>query len=219
MDNLMCSGIYSISHTDGRLYIGSAVCFKKRFAVHRCLLDKDKHHNIKLQRSWNKYGSGQFSFNILEVVDINDLIKKEQYYIDLYESVSKGFNLNPKAGNTLGMKHTEEAKRKMSEAATGRTPSIETRKKMSDALRKRKGEKRPLETCRKISEKAKGRKVSMETRKRMSDSSRGRKFTKEHAAKISAALKGREFSIETRSKISEKAKARTVNRDKSGRFA
>ena len=82
-----------------------------------------------------------FSFIIIELVNPTDLIKREQYYIDLYNVCDrkKGYNLAPTAGNTLGFKFTEESKEKMSIKKKGKCSrknyitSEETKRKISEA--------------------------------------------------------------------------------------
>jgi group I intron endonuclease len=70
-------------------------------------------------------------------------------------SVSISGDKNP----FFGKRHTEESRRKMSEALTGRYPSVETLQKRSAAL---KGKKRTEDTKKRMSEAAKKRGVSAE---------------------------------------------------------
>ena len=217
------SGIYKIER-NGKVYIGSAVNIKGRWAVHVCLLKANKHHSIKLQRAWNKYGGDGFTFSVIEVVeDVESLVSREQHYIDLHNSAAIGFNVSPTAGSCLGRKLSDESKRKIAEKAIGRKASDETRRKMSIALRRRKGERRPEETRRRIAERAMGRVVSEETRRKMSEAMKGVERHPEHAAKIAAANKARagiKASDEARQKMSIAAKNRVDRslRGKDGRF-
>lgn len=81
----MKSGIYVIEIC-GIYYIGSAIDFEKRFKRHIRELSSNTHHNIILQRSFNKYGITNLKTIILEQVDYTKelILEKEQYYIDLY---------------------------------------------------------------------------------------------------------------------------------------
>lgn len=113
----MESGIYIIENIiDNKKYIGSAKNFKKRWYVHKSTLNNNCHDNLYLQNAWNKYGANNFIFSILEEIEPEKLIEKEQYYIDLYNVCDrdKGYNLSPTAGNTLGFKFSEESKLNMS---------------------------------------------------------------------------------------------------------
>ena len=70
-----------------------------------------------------------------------------------------------------GCQHTEEAKRKMSEAHLGRKLSEETKRKMSLA---NKGKVIPTEQRRRMSESHRGHPVSVETRRKMRENHRCR---------------------------------------------
>ena len=101
-------GIYQIKLNDGRAYIGSAVDFARRFKEHRRRLRRGTHHNIALQRAWNKYGEDAFSFEVRQVVDLpENLISVEQAHLDAAKPV---FNIAKVAGSVLGLKHSAEAK-------------------------------------------------------------------------------------------------------------
>ena len=142
------SGIYRIiNKINGKGYTGSAVDLEDRWACHKSLLLRGKHHSKHLQRAWNKDGKDSFEFIMIEqIFDVNLLIEREQYWIDFYKSYDQkfGYNMLPKAGSRLGSKHTEETKKKMRNrviseeqkerlrlARLGTKLSKETRKKMS----------------------------------------------------------------------------------------
>ena len=108
----------------------------------------------KLQKAWDQYGPGQFSFEMLEeVTNPDDMGGREQHYIDNFRSVTDGMNTLPTAGSFKGYTPDAEARRKIGEASRNRSPealakmrlaklgkkrgspSPETRQKMSAALR------------------------------------------------------------------------------------
>jgi group I intron endonuclease len=75
----------------------------------------------------------------------NLLLKREQYYIDL---LIKEYNILKRAGSSLGYKHTEETRAKISSSITGekhpmfgKQHSEETRTKMSSL---KVGEQNPM---------------------------------------------------------------------------
>lgn len=78
-----------------------------------------------------------------------------------------------------GTHHSEEHRKKISEANKGRVFSEETRKKIGDAQRGEKshmyGKHLSLETKRKMSESRKGKTLSEETRQKMSERQKGEK--------------------------------------------
>lgn len=64
----------------------------QRLHVHRCYLNNGSHQNIILQNSWKKYGEDKFISYCLEQCSSEELLKKEQYYIDLlnpYYNITK----------------------------------------------------------------------------------------------------------------------------------
>jgi len=98
-------------------YVGSAVSFSSRKALHLKRLNNNTHHSQILQKSWNKNGAENFIFFILEVVNSKEvLIEREQWWID--NSDSK-YNVCKKAGSSLGVKRSEETKQKIRIANLG----------------------------------------------------------------------------------------------------
>jgi group I intron endonuclease len=167
----MNSGIYQIQNLiNGKVYIGSAKDLNKRKKRYFLNLKKNIHENKKLQNAFNKYGENVFEFSIIEQVDINNLIKTEQFYINFYDCVKNGYNIAPKAGNTsgltpwLGRKHSEESKFKISKSNKGKIKSEEHRKKLSEAKKGKNnpwfGKKLPIKTCEKIAQSKLGSKNS-----------------------------------------------------------
>lgn len=110
------SCIYIIRNLDnGKVYIGSTKCYRKRMNEHRNDLIKQFHVNKHLQRSFNK--GYTFECNILEKVECQHLILKEREYCDSYCSYNKtkGYNLlRPEETPTFIM--TPEHQLKLTEA-------------------------------------------------------------------------------------------------------
>jgi len=100
------SGIYKIESKikPTRIYIGSATNTSNRWAIHLHQLRNNKHHSIKLQRHFNKYGEGDLRFSILMPCDIKDLIIEEQRHITL---LNPYFNISQIAASPMsGRKHS-----------------------------------------------------------------------------------------------------------------
>jgi group I intron endonuclease len=118
--------IYKICNIiSGRIYIGSAVDVKRRWHHHRGHLFKGTHHSRTMQRSWEKHGPDAFAFGIVELItDKANLIKREQYWIDFYDSSNPktGFNIAPKAGSSLGRKHPPDILVKMRQPRKNKPP-------------------------------------------------------------------------------------------------
>lgn len=227
------SGIYKIKHRDsGKCYVGSAVCIAKRWWGHRKRLGQGTHHSAHLQNAWNKYGSDAFEFMILERVERSeDLIPREQAWIELLGSYYAGYNMSPTAGSPLGVKHTAETRAKIAASGRGRKHSAESIARMSAAAKireithlhtpevkakakaanKREGRACPEYVKKVLSEKRRGMKFPPEWRAAISASQRGVKrgaLTPEHRTRISIAALGRQHSAETREKLSDLAKRR-----------
>jgi len=137
IDNKGFSGIYKIWNViDDRCYIGSAISFYNRYHAHKFNLLRGSHHSSHLQRFVDKYGFESLVFEIVEYADKDKLIEREQYYID---GLAPDFNIARIAGNTLGVLHTPESRKKMSVARKGKQTSLgrklsnETKRKIAAA--------------------------------------------------------------------------------------
>lgn len=114
--NVHKSGIYKIT-INGKLYIGSAKSFRTRWGIHLNDLRKGKHSNPILQRSYLKHGEDAFNFEIIEECSIDKLIEREQYWID---KLNPDYNIRRVAKFNLGIKYSEESRRKISISQIGR---------------------------------------------------------------------------------------------------
>lgn len=194
----MKSGIYQIKNLiTGKVYVGSALNLRQRWAEHQSTANRGIHRNRKLQAAWNKYGRDAFEFSILLYCEPHNLILYEQIVIDALDVIKLGYNLSPKAGSSLGVKLTDSARAKISEVKRGFKHTEETKAKMSVAQKGNKyalGWKHTDETKAKLSTQRIGNKINL-----------GRKQTPEHIAKVAAKNTGRKrapTSDETRKKIS-----------------
>ena len=159
-DNALC-GVYEIvNNINGKKYIGQSINIINRWKDHKNALNREASRCRLLQRAWKKYGGEEnFSMNIIELCDESMLDEVEIKYIQLYDTINNGYNIEP-GGNA--QKHlSEETRQKLRESHLGMTASEETRKKMSES---RMGDKNPMygkhhteDTKRKISENNKGK--------------------------------------------------------------
>lgn len=100
-------GIYKIINlTNGRFYYGSTKRLKKRAHEHKKCLENSIHQNVFLQNDFNKCGSENFIYEVVEVVNSDkkeDLIEREQYYLDqFFDNNHYCYNLCPKADSREG---------------------------------------------------------------------------------------------------------------------
>ena len=203
-------GVYRIRNTaNNKAYIGSGN-IPSRLAEHRRYLNRNDHANIKLQRAWNKHGKESFVFEILEYCERASCTEIEQLFMDEHQAATKGYNLRPNAQNNLGHKWTPEArakqsqspitKAKISAALRGRSPSEETRKKLSLASLTRRDEI-SAQTTRLF----KGIPKSPAHRNKLATLNREKALSPEFREKIAASKRGKKrapFSAEWRAKMS-----------------
>lgn len=96
------TGIYKITFIGTeKVYVGSSINLNTRRSTHLTELRANRHHSVKLQNAYNKYGEDNFIFEILEQTSDgltrDELLAREQYYIDLLDSHKSGYNMSPNA--------------------------------------------------------------------------------------------------------------------------
>ena len=117
---MLKTGIYKITNLiNKKIYIGSASQkngIGGRISEHKSDLKNNKHDNSYLQNSWNKYGEDNFKFEIVIFCDPERCLFFEQKCLDKYKPWDRenGYNICKIAGSSLGYKHTEQAKEKIS---------------------------------------------------------------------------------------------------------
>ena len=155
-------GIYVIQNTiNNHIYIGSSINLKQRFSQHKSTLRNNTHKNKHLQSAWNKYGEENFEFIIIEhTSNIKKVLNRENIHIRLYKPEYNNIQVN----NDEKFFHSEETKKKIGEKSKQKfinNPNLlfnfiesrkgkpawnkglkgiytlETRKKISEAMKKR----------------------------------------------------------------------------------
>lgn len=115
------SGIYCIENlVNGKRYIGKGKNVEKRMwqSHKRC---------SGIEGAFNKYGEKSFVRYIIEYCEDTELSKREQYYIEQWDTKSpNGYNLT--SGGDGGFYMTEESRKKLSLALRGRKFSEEHKK-------------------------------------------------------------------------------------------
>lgn len=133
------SGIYKITNlTNEKFYLGSSNDCHQRWIEHLSDLRRNQHHSIHLQRAWNKYGESNFIHEIIEEVNnIEVILEKEQYWLDILKPYYKdiGYNICSVAGKTTGFKHSEETKKLLSKLGKGLKRTEETKQRISKGLK------------------------------------------------------------------------------------
>ena len=89
-------GIYKITEiSTEKCYIGQSKNIKERFREHmKCGLGIDTPSGNKLYQAMLNSSIEDFTFELIEECNENDLDEKERYFIELYEAYDYGFNSN-----------------------------------------------------------------------------------------------------------------------------
>jgi|694.fasta_scaffold00065_44 group I intron endonuclease len=176
------AGIYKFKCIiNDKIYIGKSINIRDRINSHRYTLSEtNKRKKGYFESAIKKYGWDSFEFEILEIVedfdkhkDNDDLLKREAYYIKLFDSTdpNKGYNLCKYSSDRTGVPCSEESKEKLRQANLGKKHSEETKLKMKessakltkDKQKRQSGRPLPEETKRKLSKINKGKTPSKNT--------------------------------------------------------
>lgn len=188
-------GIYKIVNLmDNKVYVGSSSRLRQRKHEHFKQLENNKHRNTYLQNSYNKHGKSNFEWEVIEYLEFNEnktilknnLLEREQYWIDELRKINELYNLCPIAGSKLGARESKEAIRKRSIANTGKKRTKAFRDRMS---RLRKGRCIGCYPKKVFSE---------EHIKNLSESHKGYKLSDEHKRKIGEYHENRPKEIQDR---------------------
>lgn len=124
-------GIYRVTNiVNNKVYIGSSISCYDRWKQHRYELNNGTHVNSYLQRSWNKYGSDKFKFEIIEECSESVLKEREDWWITFYGGIDSDDNYN--LMDARRNSPNEEVRKKISKARTGIKLSDETKRKLSE---------------------------------------------------------------------------------------
>jgi group I intron endonuclease len=115
---------------DGKKYVGSSAFIYRRLNEYLNPLYIARNlekGNSKILNTLLKYGYHNFEFQILENLELDSdlsslekratILQREQHYLDI---IKPEYNLNLKAGSSLGRKFSEEVKQKMRIAKLGK---------------------------------------------------------------------------------------------------
>ena len=121
-------GIYKITNIiNNKCYVGQSTDVIKRIQKHIKTLLSGTNRNEHLQNSYNKYGTGNFTIEIIEECTKECLDEREIFWIDYYKSYDPQYGYNKTKGGTGGNSYLEVAdeeckekiKNKLSESKKG----------------------------------------------------------------------------------------------------
>lgn len=117
---MLNSGIYCINNkVNNKKYIGQTKQLDKRKSEHIRSLRGAYHYNEYLQRSFDKYGIGNFELIVLERCELSQLDEKETEYINQYNTMDRSIGYNLRSGGHKP-KLSKESKKKISETRLAR---------------------------------------------------------------------------------------------------
>lgn len=139
--------IYKYTSPSGKVYIGQTTDETHRRATWFCT--KQHYAGKAIDSARAKYGPENFEYEVLHreqydtlldaIVNLDEL---ERFYIDYYDSYNSGYNLTFGGDlTTRGIIRDEEFREKQRISHLGKSPSQETRKKLSAALKGKKHSK------------------------------------------------------------------------------
>lgn len=197
--------VYCITNTvNNKKYIGiTTQGIYERFRKHK--VEANNGSDRYLCKALRNYGAESFKIELVDdtASDYETLLKLEQYYIEKYDTfIPNGYNMTVGGEGTVGRKHTDEARKKISEKRKGY--------KYSDAEKERirqkslevaywKGKTMSDEARQKMSEAKKGKKLSEETKEK-------RKYIYEKMRGENHPLYGVGHTEESKKKMSEARK-------------
>lgn len=128
-----CSGIYRIINIiNNKCYIGSSKHIFKRLSNHFALLKLNNHHCNKLQRSYNKYGEGNFKVEIIEKCEEVLLEKREQEICDIEKPFFNEATIRRKGFDFM----SEETKKKISKTHIDRYNALTEEQRNENRLKR-----------------------------------------------------------------------------------
>lgn len=140
-ENKNKSGIYRWNNlVNNKNYIGSSKCLASRLSIYyskKAMLNKLSTRRSIIYSALLKHGYDNFSLDILEYCEIDVLVEREQYYLDI---LKPKYNILKAANSRLGSLHSLETKALMSlklkginNPSFGKTLSQEVRMKISES--------------------------------------------------------------------------------------
>jgi group I intron endonuclease len=196
-------GVYAITNViNGRQYVGGSINVLQRWSVHVTYLKKGTHYSKMLQADWDELGREAFQLDMLEETSAEELLAREQHYIDVLCPV---YNVSRVSGNAFrdpafqatlprgrdAREYLPEHGAAISAALTGRTLSEEH--------------------CRNIGKAQEGTTRSEESNQKRSRTLKGKPKpprTQEHRDNSSQAVKNKWEDPEYRAHMVEAAKNR-----------
>ena len=132
--------IYLITNTvNGKVYVGQTKrTLRERWADHRkAYAHQGERYNCPLYRAFRKYGLGAFTLSELEQCSDLDLLNRaEQKWVSHYHSTNSFLGYNATSGGGQGRTPTLETRAKLSASKKKQMESPEARRRVSEGVKK-----------------------------------------------------------------------------------
>lgn len=134
----MNSGIYQIKNiSTGMFYIGRTIDWSARKRRHLSDLRSGIHKNPRLQHSWSSRTEQEFEFKLIWPETVEQLEELESFVLEECFDTGRLYNAHKNSvGGFLGQKHSEETKKKWSDARKGKKATELTKAKLKESLAK-----------------------------------------------------------------------------------
>jgi len=137
------SGVYQIIlKEDGRSYIGSSIDIEARWKRHKESARLYPKTGQVIARAIAKYGADQFNWVVLETCDEEQLLDREQYWLDSvrpFADENNGFNVRKIADSNFGITRTIESRKKQSVTMTGVLKTDKHKQRMKEVWHNNRG--------------------------------------------------------------------------------
>ena len=102
----MSIGIYKYTNKlNGHVYIGQSTNIENRYKQHLYDSKQKFDRGTGVDKAIHKYGIENFTFEIIEECQAEELNEKERYWIQYYDSYNKGYNKTPGGDSLKGEEH------------------------------------------------------------------------------------------------------------------
>lgn len=217
---------------NGKMYVGQTTNETKRIRRHLYAAnhpDSTRNEGQPFVHALRSYGIDNFEYTILEKVSASNpaelkgiLDEKERYYIKLYDSISKGYNVTKGGSGMLGYKLSDESKLLISKSNKGRKltdehkrivgeaskrmwENPEYRKYMSEIMSGKNNPMYGIRLCGSLSH-SYGKKLTEEQRRKISEAKKGKPGhpqSEEHKERLRRLMTGVPKTEEHKKKISK----------------
>lgn len=99
-------GIYKYQNKlNGKIYIGQSTDIERRYQQHLWDAEKRPEQGTGIDLAINKYGINNFTFEVIEQCNSEQLDERERFWIEYFNSYTDGYNRTPGGSSLKGEEH------------------------------------------------------------------------------------------------------------------